>query len=348
MAGVLSLEQFGNIVTTPGRDMSANYAIDKDARVGLFCEEKDRSWCSSSSWNDNRAITIEVSNSLYGDATGWPISDKVYNKLIDLCVDICQRNGIKSLEFTGDTNGSLTFHCMLAQTQCPGPWIKSHVQELCAKVNSRLTAQSTPIKSNEISNTPSTGLTFKEGQLVGISSPALYYTGTSIPDWVKSQKWYISSISGDRAVLGKNEKGDQNIQSPINTKYLIPAGVTPSSYTTNLKATDLIYTTAGGTMKGTVGMNGVFTITEEKVVNGIKYGKLKSGAGFVKLDNVVDKTIRVGDKVKVLKNEQYSGGTFTVYCSSYTVLEINNDRCVISSDGKNVTCAINIKNIEKI
>lgn len=116
MAGVASLESFGNIVTTPGREMSANYAIDKDARVGLFCDEKDRSWCSSSPWNDNRAVTIEVSNSSTGG--NWPISDKVYAKLIDLCVDICKRNGIPKLTYTGNKEGSLTFHSMFAPTAC--------------------------------------------------------------------------------------------------------------------------------------------------------------------------------------------------------------------------------------
>ena len=118
MAGVCSLEEFDSIVKNPNRQMSSNYAIDKNARVGLFCEEKDRSWCSSSPYNDHRSITIEVSNSSYGDASGWPISEKVYAKLIDLCVDICQRNNIKQLTFTGDQNGSLTYHYMFSSTAC--------------------------------------------------------------------------------------------------------------------------------------------------------------------------------------------------------------------------------------
>lgn len=53
MAGVCSLEEFDSIVKNPNRQMSSNYAIDKNARVGLFCEEKDRSWCSSSPYNDH-------------------------------------------------------------------------------------------------------------------------------------------------------------------------------------------------------------------------------------------------------------------------------------------------------
>ena len=84
-AGINSVEGFGNIVASPAREMSANYAIGNDGRIGLFCPEGDRSWCSSSPWNDHRAITIEVSNSAYGDSTGWPISDAAYNSLIKLC-----------------------------------------------------------------------------------------------------------------------------------------------------------------------------------------------------------------------------------------------------------------------
>lgn len=344
MAGVLSLEQFGNIVTSPGRDMSANYAVDKDARVGLFCPESDRSWCSSSPWNDNRAITIEISNSAYGDASGWPVSDKVMAKVIDLCVDICKRNGIKKMTYTGDRNGSLTFHCFFSFTSCPGPYIKARAQEICDKINARLGSSS----SN--GNTSTSSANFKTGDLVSINSNGVYYNGSSIPSWVKEEKWFISSISGDRAVLGMNESKNRNIQSPISTKYLTKSGGSGfKSYTKSLKSTDTLYTSPGGNTKGTIGTSGIFTIVEEQTVNGVKYGKLKSGAGWVKLTtSSTDNVIRVGDTVKVLNNVQYNGEPFKVYCSSYKVLEVKGERIVISSDGKNTTCAINSKNLKKL
>lgn len=353
MAGVASLETFGNIVTTPGREMSANYAIDKDARVGLFCDEKDRSWCSSSPWNDNRAVTIEVSNSSTGG--NWPISDKVYAKLIDLCVDICKRNGIPKLTYTGNKEGSLTFHCYFAQTSCPGPYIKARAQEICNKVNARLTttaskpATAKPSTSNT-SKPASTSI--KKGDLVSIAGNAVYYTGASMPSWVKQEKWYVSEISGNRAVLGQNEAKNRNIQSPVNTKYLSVAKTSSTtsgfkSYTVNLKSTDLLYSTPGGNTKGNVGTTGVFTIVEEKTVGGCKYGKLKSGVGWVRLS--VDKTIRKGDRVKVLNPIIYgTNKKFVLYVSTYIVLEVKGDRAVISSDGKNVTSAINISNLQKV
>lgn len=117
-AGTGTLETFKNIVMNPNRGMSANYAIDSYGHIGLFCPEGDRSWCSSSPWNDHRSVTIEVANSAHGDASGWPISEASYKSLIKLCVDICKRNGIKKLEFTGDRNGSLTYHFQFSQTNC--------------------------------------------------------------------------------------------------------------------------------------------------------------------------------------------------------------------------------------
>lgn len=66
----------------------------------------------------------------------------------------------------------------------------------------------------------STNTGIKNGSLVSIKSGATYYNGVAIPSWVMSQKWYIDELRGDRAVLGRNESGSNNIQSPINTKYL--------------------------------------------------------------------------------------------------------------------------------
>lgn len=135
MAGIMSIEDFGNLVANPGRQMSSNYAIGNDGRIGLFCPESDRSWCSSSAWNDNQSITIEVSNCATTD--DWPIGNAAYTSLIKLCVDICQRNNISKLYYSG-LNGTLTRHCDLTQTACPGPWMKSHTQDLCDKVNAEL------------------------------------------------------------------------------------------------------------------------------------------------------------------------------------------------------------------
>lgn len=136
MAGNLSVEACGNVFQNRSRQASANYGIGTDGRVGLYVEEKNRAWTSSSSENDNQAVTIEVAN----DRTGgdWHVSDKALEKTIELCVDICKRNGIKSLNFTGDKSGNLTMHRYFAATACPGDYLASKFPYIASEVNKRL------------------------------------------------------------------------------------------------------------------------------------------------------------------------------------------------------------------
>ena len=145
MAGNLSVETCGNVFASSSRDASSNYGVDSNGRVGMYVEEKNRSWCSSSASNDNQAITIEVANN--SGAPNWTVSDKALAKTIDLCVDICKRNGIKKLNYTGDTRGNLTMHCWFAATSCPGPYLKSKFKYIADEVNKRLSGTSTPTTS---------------------------------------------------------------------------------------------------------------------------------------------------------------------------------------------------------
>lgn len=141
MAGNLSVETCGNIFASPSRQASSNYAVDNYGRVGMYVEEHNRSWCSSSPANDHRAITIEVANDEYGG--NWHVSDVALQKTIDLCVDICQRNGIKQLVYTGDTRGNLTKHEWFANTNCPGPYLGSKFPYIASEVNKRLGSNQT-------------------------------------------------------------------------------------------------------------------------------------------------------------------------------------------------------------
>ena len=141
MAGNLSVESCGECFQGT-RQASSNYGIGSDGRIGLYVNECDRAWTSSSRTNDGQAVTIEVANN--SGAPNWTVSDKAYAALIDLCVDICQRNGIKALEYTGDANGNLTRHNMFAATACPGPYLQGRFSDIAAKVNARLGAQVAP------------------------------------------------------------------------------------------------------------------------------------------------------------------------------------------------------------
>jgi hypothetical protein len=663
-AGVCSLEQFDAIVHRPGRNMSANYCVDKDARVGLFCPEEDRCWCSSSAWNDNRAVVLEISNSRMGEP--WPISDKVYKKCIELTVDICKRNGIKKLTFTGDKNGSLTFHRFFAATgclpihttevltrkgwkllkdvmigdeiatvspndmyltfshvqnlvpvkkdtvytrngmtvtgdhrvltvvngadnkfvqfneleeskddyvvpaaaiasrngidmtssefvfllemqkigkindnneleftyiveskkeffqglltnigfeytktqedlgpvrftitdkraielvneylvdgkefnwrwldlsptqfsyfiykithhvngnwnrqytsdsmtnidivqaicainqrgtyydrdkdilyvtkpyriinedtpvekteddvevscvtvasgaflirqhgvvtitgNCPGPYIFSKAQEICDLVNAQLNGDTpTPTPTPDPDPEPVVS-DIKAGDLVSIKAGATWYqSDNKVPAWVIKQNWYVDSIIAQRAVLGKNEKGDSNIQSPIHVKNLTvvdkkeepkeekPKDEYPKKtlYTKHLAVGTIIHTVANRKLTGTNGkitVAGFYTIIQEDMIDGVKYGQLKSGAGWVNLDKediepTPTKEIKVGDYVKVVKGETYDGKKLVIYEKKYKVLQIKGDRVVISADGKHVTAAVRLNNCIKV
>lgn len=137
MADDIPLERLGEVFAEQDRQASANYAIDGEGRVALYVEEGNRAWTSSSPDNDHQAVTIEVAN----DETGgdWHVGDTAYEALIELCVDICRRNGMEELTFTGDEQGSLTIHKMFnPDTDCPGPYLESRMPEIAEEVTRRL------------------------------------------------------------------------------------------------------------------------------------------------------------------------------------------------------------------
>ena len=131
MAGVMTAEQCGYVFGTTARQASSNYGIGNDGKVACYLEEENAPWTSSSFWNDNQAVTMEVSNSYAGDP--WPISEAAWDSMIALCADICKRYGIEP-SYTGDTSGTFTEHRMFAATGCPGPYIHERMQRIVEEV----------------------------------------------------------------------------------------------------------------------------------------------------------------------------------------------------------------------
>ena len=139
-AGRAELPGFSSIIAHKAEG-SWNYAIANSGKIGLFVEECNRAWTSGNYENDHRAVTIEVSNSRVGD--DWPVSDEAYKSIIDLCEDICRRNNIPGLVYTGRKEDSnLTMHCWFQPTGCPGPYLKSKFADIAQQVNKRLGAPS--------------------------------------------------------------------------------------------------------------------------------------------------------------------------------------------------------------
>ena len=156
VVGQCTAEGLGEWFEKQSTQASSNYGIDRDGRVALYVEEKNRSWCSSSNANDQRAITIECAS----DTTEpYAFRDVVYQTLIKLCIDICKRNGKNKLIWFGDKDKTLnyepksgemilTVHRWFANKSCPGNWMYARMGDLAEKVTAALGGSNIDISVN--------------------------------------------------------------------------------------------------------------------------------------------------------------------------------------------------------
>lgn len=146
-AGKLTAKEIGNIFKKKSRNASCNIGIGNDGKRVLVVKLANRSWCSSSADNDNRAYTIEVSNSkLYGD---WPVSEAAYESLLNTCYELCKKDGFKKLIWINskvkalaykpkDDEMILTVHKWFSNTTCCGPYLYKKMPDIAAEVTRRL------------------------------------------------------------------------------------------------------------------------------------------------------------------------------------------------------------------
>lgn len=162
VVGQLSAETIGACFPK-GRDASCNYGIGYDGRVCLIVDECNRSWCSSSNANDQRAITIECASD---KAEPYAMKSAVYEKLIKLCADICKRNGKTKVLWLGSKEKALAYepkaneivltaHRWFANKSCPGDWLYSRYGELADRINALLGSADSGNSGGN--NTPSGG-----------------------------------------------------------------------------------------------------------------------------------------------------------------------------------------------
>ena len=279
MAGNCSVEACGAIFASSERQASSNYGIGTDGRVGQYVDESRRAWTSSNRENDNMAVTIEVANC--GGAPNWPVSDKALEATINLCVDICQRNGIPKLNFTGGKDGNLTMHKWFANTQCPGPYLESKFSYIADEVNKRLGVEETP---TDTPAAPTAELAL--GDVVMLTADAKYTSGKTPAAFVFTKKLYVRAINGDNVTISTLKSGA--ITGIDHRKYLVKEGQSTTTttepkpevpYLVQVKITNLNIRKGPGTNYGTRGVipKGVYTIVAEE--NG--FGKLKSGMGWI-------------------------------------------------------------------
>lgn len=146
VVGQVTVQSLGNVFAPASRQASSNYGIGLDGAVGMYVAECNRSWCSSSNANDQRAVTIECAS----DTTApYAFRQVVYDRLIELCVDICKRNGKTKLIWIDNKDKALayepksgemllTVHRWFANKSCPGDWMYARMGDLAAKVTAQL------------------------------------------------------------------------------------------------------------------------------------------------------------------------------------------------------------------
>ena len=155
MAGNLTIERCGQLFANPSRQGSSNYGVGTDGRIGLYVPESDRAWTSGSPSNDNRAVTIEVANDQTVEP--WHVSDKALQSTINLCADICRRNGIKKLVWSDNKsdrvnhkNGcNMTVHRDFQATACPGTYLYSKMGYIAQAVNALLNSGDIPVDPDD-------------------------------------------------------------------------------------------------------------------------------------------------------------------------------------------------------
>lgn len=311
VVGQCSVQTLGEVFAPTSRQASSNYGVGYDGKIGMYCEEKDRSWCSSNAANDHRAITIEVAS----DTTEpYAVNAKAYVALLDLVTDICKRNGIKKLVWSTNKNDrvnhlngcNMTVHRDYANKSCPGTYLYNRHGEIAAEVNKRLGASSVTQADPAQPTTPSGSITV--GSKVEIKTGADKYNPTSvgIPDWVKNDYYHIvtqTTSNGKEVVKGgkkcvllgkKVKKSGGSEIAGINTWVAVDnlslvGGTSKTSYLVKIAVSDLNIRKGPGTNYAATGKftgKGVFTIVEEKSGQGSTkgWGRLKSGAGWISLD----------------------------------------------------------------
>ena len=279
VVGQLSCESICGCFTSPSRQASCNYGIGKDGRISLCVEEKNRSWCSSSNANDQRAVTIECASDM---SEPYAMNSAVYNSLVKLCVDICKRNGKKKLLWLGSKDKTLnytpksdemilTVHRWFANKSCPGNWLYSRLGELATKVTTELSGSTSSDDKKPV--------------------PQMYRVRKSWSD-AKSQ------IGAYKVLDNAKKKVDANAGYKVfdaSGNIVYPAAAKPTQtpaantlYKVQIGIANLNIRKGPGTNYDKTGQftgKGIFTIVQESKGEGATlWGKLKSGAGWISLD----------------------------------------------------------------
>ena len=306
--GLLGKNQYNNHWNQDkpdGRQVCAHGFIGKlkDGSIATYqtLPWNHRGWHGGSgtkgSVNDSH-IGIEICEDGLTDATYFR---KVFSEAVELCVYLCKMynldptaDGVIIGHYEGYKRGIASNH------SDPGHWFPRHGENMDSFRAAVKKGMGTIIPGPTTPTPPTTPAEIKKGDKVKLANNATYYNGKAIPAWVKGQNWIVSFVSGDRAVIDKNASGTDSICSPVNVKFLTMVGASvptaptkPSafqSYTVKVTASELNIRKGPGTnfgINGSISDKGLYTIIAESTGQSAnKWGKLKSGAGWVCLKYV--------------------------------------------------------------
>lgn len=355
-AGVATVKNLLQFEATTTRETSFNYCIG-DNDIGLCVEEKNRAWTSSNKENDYRCVTIEVINSATGG--DWPISDKSMATLIKLCADICKRNNIPKLYFDGTKNGTLTYHYMFKNTNCPGPYIKNHTQYICDEVNKLLgiedkEPEKPAVKTYEVVVSLKGYYTAADAaagkNAVRDINPGTYYIYNETSEAVNVTK--TADVPGAWINKSLNKKEETKPVEPTTPDTSNPIGK-------DVVINGRLYGTSAGANPGKTVSNLKTKVTRYQ--KGAKYPynftgdvgwAAESSVKFTTNESVASAPtpstgFKKGDKVKVKSGaKSYFGENIAsfVYNNTYIISSISGDRAVLGSSGS-INTSFNTKDL---
>lgn len=298
MAGNLTIEKCLNLtkfLTPSSPGSSCNYAIGTDGRVGIGVIESDAAWTSSSTMNDSRAITFEIANN--GGAPNWSISDLAINSFIKLAVDICKFYGFKRITYQEKPANIvtktqveewiktwekpdemiLTLHRWYSSTACPGNYFISKIPYIVSKINYELSKKLTPYK-----------VKIKVNTLNARRGPGTCFPIASTFKYDKAIHTIVEESSVDK------DRGWGKLQSGLwiflpYTEIIIPEDPKNVQYQIKITSNTLRVRKGPGTNYSIVRTlrndKNTYTIIDEANGAGAKkWGKLKSGIGWISLD----------------------------------------------------------------
>lgn len=300
VVGQCTVQSLGDQFASPSRKASSSYGIGRDGKIGLYVNESDTSKCSSSRANDVRAITIEVAS----DTTHpYAITDAAYEAIINLCEDICRRNGIAELRWKGDKSligkpdkQNMTVHRWFANKACPGDYIYNRLGAIASEVNRRLgktqSSSQSPVEKPSVIKLPAcpfraivkvTDLNIRGGPSTKHEIKSVCPKGTFTIVAVDGDWGKLSSGAGWIYITNSNWVKIENNQNGV--------GNDAKSFVVQVDRDDLNIRSGPGINYGKFSskiQRGIYTIIQTESGQGSKsgWGKLKSGQGWISLDYV--------------------------------------------------------------